>query len=111
MKKCVAAPFSAKVEKMTALGPPFSPKVPFLVDFGVPWGSQKSSPRRGLHWPEQIFVIPWELYRPQITFFSILAPILGASGPHLGPLRAQFDEKSKHFKLSAIPKKKFNQTC
>ena len=93
MKKWVAAPFSAKIEKMTALGPPFSPKVPFLVDFGVPWGSQKSSPRGESHWGKPIFVIPWEHYWPQITFFSILAPILGASGPHFGSLRASFWEK------------------
>ena len=93
MKKWVAAPFSAKIEKMTALGPPCSPKVAFLVDFGVPWGSQKSSPRGEGHWPEPICVIPWVHYWPQITFFSILAPILGASGPHFGSLRASFSEK------------------
>ena len=93
MKKWVAAPFSAKIEKMTALGPPFSPKVPFLVDFGVPWGSQKSSPRGGAHWHNTIFVIPWEHCWPQIIFLSILAPILGASGPHFGSLRASFWEK------------------
>ena len=94
MEKWVAAPFSAKIEKKnTARGAPFSPKVQFLVDFGVPWGSQKSSPRVGPHWGKSIFVIPWEHSWPQITFFSILAPILGASGPHFGSLRALFWEK------------------
>ncbi len=38
MKKWVAALFSTKIEKITALGPPFPPKVAFLVDLGVPWG-------------------------------------------------------------------------
>ena len=45
MKKWVAAPFLAKIEKITALGSTFSPKIDFLVDSGVPWGTQKSPPR------------------------------------------------------------------
>ena len=38
MKKLVAALFSAKIEKITALGPKFPPQVAFWVDLGVPWG-------------------------------------------------------------------------
>ena len=42
MKKWVAVPFSAKIEKMTALGAPFSSKLQFLVDFGWKLGFQDS---------------------------------------------------------------------
>ena len=35
MKKWVAAPLSAKIEKMTALGPQFFPNIQFLIDFGA----------------------------------------------------------------------------
>ena len=51
MNKWVAAPFLAKIEKITALGSTFSPKIDFLVDSGVPWGTQKSLPREAKEWP------------------------------------------------------------
>ena len=50
MNKWVAAPFLAKIEKITALGCQFSPKIDFLVDSGVPWGTQKSLPREAKEW-------------------------------------------------------------
>ena len=43
MNMWVAAPFLAKIEKITALGSTFSPKIDFLVDSRVLWGTQKSS--------------------------------------------------------------------
>ena len=39
MKKLVAVGITSKFDKMTALGPPFSQKVDFLVDFGDPQGT------------------------------------------------------------------------
>ena len=48
MKKWVAALFSAKIEKITALGPQFSPKVAFLVDLGVPWGAKNPPQGAGI---------------------------------------------------------------
>ena len=38
MKKWVAAPFSAKIEKIAVLGAQFPSKIDFLVDFGSPGG-------------------------------------------------------------------------
>ena len=97
MKKLVAVGITSKIDKMTALGPPFSQKVEFLIDFGDPQGTQKSSPRGESHWGNTLLEPTWDHFRRQTNFFKILAAILGASWPHLGSLRAQFVEKSKHF--------------
>ena len=88
MKKRVAAPFSTKIQKMTVLGPQFSLKTNFLVDLGIPWGTQKSSPKVGSEWPNTLLEPIWDHFGLQITFFSILAPIMGAPGPHFRSLRA-----------------------
>ena len=90
MNMWVAAPFLAKIEKITALGSPFSPKIDFFVDSGIPWGTQKSPPRGGQHWQWTLLEPTWDHFGLQIDCFSILVPLLGASGPHLGSLRASF---------------------
>ena len=88
MKKRVAAPFSTQIQKMTVLGPQFSLKINSLVDLGVPWGTQKSSPKVGQQWPNTLLEPIWDHFGLQITFFSILASIMGAPGPHFRSLRA-----------------------
>ena len=42
MKKLVAAAFTANIEKITVVGPPFSGKTRFFINLGVPAGTQKS---------------------------------------------------------------------
>ena len=41
MKKLVAAAFTANIEKITVVGPPFSGKSRFFCKFGGPWGDPK----------------------------------------------------------------------
>ena len=96
MKKLVAVGITSKIDNMTALGPPFSQKVDFLVDFGDPQGTPKSSKRGDPHLQNPLLEPTWDHFRRQTHFFKILAVILSASWPHLGSLRAQFCEKSKH---------------
>ena len=96
MNKWVAAPFLAKIEKITALGCQFSPKINFLVDSTVLGGTQKSfwgpknHPQGVVHigngpsWnqlgiilgPRSIFSRVWRL------FWVPLDPIWGPSGLH-----------------------------
>ena len=52
--------------------------------------------------PEPIFVIPWEHCWPQVTLLSILAPILGASGPHFGSSGLHFEKKCGRFRIFAL---------
>ena len=42
MKKLVAAAFTANIEKITVVGPPFPGKTRFFMNVGVPVGNQKS---------------------------------------------------------------------
>ena len=97
MKKLVAVGITSKIDKMTALGPPFSQKVDFLVDFGDPQGTPKSSKRGGGHLQNTLLEPTWDHFRRQTHFFLILAVIWGASGPHFGSLRAQFGYDFEHF--------------
>ena len=97
MKKLVAVGNTSKIDKTTTLGLPFWVKDRFWVDFGDPQGTQKSSKRGGGHLENTLLEPTWDHFWCQTHFFLILAVILGASGPHLGSLRAQFVEKSKHF--------------
>ena len=48
MKKLVAVGITSKIDKMTALGPPFSQKVEFFIDFGTPRGP-KNPPQGASH--------------------------------------------------------------
>ena len=42
MKKLVAAAFTANIEKITVVGPPFSGKTRFFANLGVPGGTLKT---------------------------------------------------------------------
>ena len=41
MKKLVAAAFTANIENIAVVGPPFSGKTRFFCKFGGPWGDPK----------------------------------------------------------------------
>ena len=89
MNKWVAAPFLAKIEKITALGSPFLPKIHFLDDSEVPWGTQKS-PQRVVHigsgpsWNQLGIILGSRsiVSRFWFPFWVPLGPIWGPSGLH-----------------------------
>ena len=53
MKKLVAAAFTANIEKITVVGPPFSGKTCLFANLGIPGGTQKSL-KLAAHFDEQI---------------------------------------------------------
>ena len=69
-------------------GRPISIQNRFFGRFWLPWGTQKSTKLGDHHWSNTFLEPTWDHFRPQITFLSILAPILGAPGPHFGSLGA-----------------------
>ena len=70
--------FARKIDKKTLPGAPFGAKDRFLVDFGNPQGTQKSSRRGDHHWAGTLLAATLgasaHLSRFWLHFWSILAP-------------------------------------
>ena len=95
MKKWVAAPFSAKIDKVTVLGAQFSSKIDFLVDFGSPGG-----PKNRPNWMTIIGTTPsWSqlgaILSPRSHFSRFWFPFWVPLGPILGPSGLHFNGKIK----------------
>ena len=99
MNKWVAAPFLAKIEKITVLGSQFSPKNDFLVDSGVPWGTQKSPPRGGPHWQWTLLDPTWDHFGAQIDRYLIFLSFGVPLGSIWGPSGRHFKKNCNEFSI------------
>ena len=95
----VAAPFLAKIEKITVLGSQFSPKNDFLVNSGVPWGTQKSPPRGGPHWQWTLLDPTWDHFGPQIDLYLIFLSFGVPLGSIWGPSGLHFKKNCNEFSI------------
>ena len=80
MKMLVEAVFPTKIDQMTAAEPSFFKKNAFLVDFGVPRGSQKWSKVGATPWQTEGESHPgamWEPFGAPGHFFLDFDVILG----------------------------------
>ena len=73
-----------KIDKKSLPGAPFGAKDRFLVDFGDPQGTQKSSQRGEHHWGKGSWELSGSHFGRFSAFFSILRPFLVNSGFLLG---------------------------
>ena len=76
--------FARKFVKKSLPGAPFGAKDRFLVDFGDPQGTQKSSQRGYHHWGKGSWELSGSHFGRFSAFFSILPPFLVNSGSILG---------------------------
>ena len=102
MKKWVAAPFSAKIEKIAVLGAQFPSKIDFLVDFGSPGG-----PKNRPNWVSHIDTTPsWSqlgtILGPRSHFSRFWLPFWVPLGLILDPSGLHFEKKCGRFRIFAL---------